>query len=91
MLWLPFDACKLTEKSTVSLAVQREAQRDGAWLSFEGRDAGCGLPPSSRDACFRLQHRSEIRQIRSGARETTRAHVTERSRKCAARLRRASG
>ena len=37
------NACKFTEKGTVSLAVVKEASGDGDWLSFNVIDTGIGL------------------------------------------------
>ena len=37
------NACKFTERGTVSLAVQREESDDDAWLSFSVSDTGIGL------------------------------------------------
>ena len=51
------NACKFTEKGTVSLAVQREEAGDDAWLSFSVRDTGIGSTPSSSGGCFRSSRR----------------------------------
>jgi GAF domain-containing protein/CheY-like chemotaxis protein len=37
------NACKFTERGTVSLTVQREDLGDGGWLSFSVKDTGIGL------------------------------------------------
>ena len=46
------NACKFTERGTVSLAVQREESRDVTWLSFSVIDTGIGLNPEQLGRLF---------------------------------------
>ena len=43
LLNLLSNACKFTEKGTVSLAAQREGSDNDAWLTFSVKDTGIGL------------------------------------------------
>src|SRR3954447_7794074 len=46
------NACKFTQKGTVSLTIQREELSDGAWLIFEVSDTGIGLTPEQQGRLF---------------------------------------
>jgi signal transduction histidine kinase len=46
------NACKFTERGTVTLAVAREGIAAGDWLTFEVRDTGIGMTPEQVNRLF---------------------------------------
>jgi signal transduction histidine kinase/CheY-like chemotaxis protein len=52
LLNLLSNACKFTEKGTVSLAAQREGSDNDAWLTFSVKDTGIGLTSEQMGRLF---------------------------------------
>ncbi len=46
------NACKFTERGTVSLTVAREAGKNGDWMSFAVHDTGIGMTPEQMTRLF---------------------------------------
>jgi len=46
------NACKFTERGTISLRVARETSADGDWMTFAVRDTGIGLTPEQIGRLF---------------------------------------
>jgi signal transduction histidine kinase/DNA-binding response OmpR family regulator/HAMP domain-containing protein len=46
------NACKFTERDTITLRVGRESVNGGAWISFSVRDAGIGMSPEQTSKLF---------------------------------------
>jgi signal transduction histidine kinase/DNA-binding response OmpR family regulator len=47
------NACKFTERGTVTLRVGRESVNDGEWISFSVADTGIGMSPEQTGKLFR--------------------------------------
>jgi signal transduction histidine kinase/CheY-like chemotaxis protein/HAMP domain-containing protein len=47
------NACKFTERGTISLRAAREASQDGDWLTFTVQDTGIGMTPEQLARLFR--------------------------------------
>jgi CheY-like chemotaxis protein len=58
------NACKFTERGTVSLAVRREDSADGAWLSFSVADTGIGLNAEQIGRLFQEFSQADISTTR---------------------------
>jgi len=46
------NACKFTERGTISLRVARETSADGDWMTFAVRDTGIGMTPEQIERLF---------------------------------------
>jgi len=46
------NACKFTERGTVTLAARRETGENGAWMIFDVTDTGIGLTPEQLGRLF---------------------------------------
>ncbi len=54
------NACKFTERGTVTLAVRRDADGAGEWVEFAVRDTGIGMTPEQMDRLFEAFSQAEV-------------------------------